>query len=596
MSSLSQSGIATNLKIQIKILPKYMKLFILFFLYFSCCCNAFTQVSTNNRFSKKSNISSISLTASHLENLTVLGKVWGYLKYYHPAVCGGKYDWDYELFKIMSKVLLSKNKAQCDKIIINWIDTLGIVEKGDYNKTDTSLIKIKPDYSWIKSPDIGKKLISQLELIKNAKRPDISYYVSFDTAIPNPVFKNENAYSELKYPDTGYRLLALFRYWNIIQYFYPYRNLIQWDSVLKEFIPKFINASDETTYKLTILSLTSRIHDTHANVPEDKTLAKYKGTKSAPFEIRFVEHKAVVTDYLDEYLGKKEYPGKGLELQKGDIIEEINNKTIDFIIKERLLYTPASNYTTQLREIGRDLLRTRDSVIVIRFRRNNIARTVHVKCYPLSHINLFKRYQQRDTCFKMVAPGIAYINPWTIKAVYIPAIMEMVSDTKGLILDLRNPPGDDILSIGDYLFHTPTTFVKASKGNQEYPGLFTFFFKMTIGKQNANIYKGKTIILVNEDTQSTSEFHAMAFRAVPNSKIIGSTTAAADGNVSDFYLPGGVMTSMSGLGIYYPDGRETQITGILPDIECKPTVSGIIANRDELIDKSIEIINKRNGI
>jgi C-terminal processing protease CtpA/Prc len=84
----------------------------------------------------------------------------------------------------------------------------------------------------------------------------------------------------------------------------------------------------------------------------------------------------------------------------------------------------------------------------------------------------------------------------------------------------------------------------------------------------------------------------MAFRAGDNTTILGSTTAGADGNVSSIMLPGGLRTMISGFGVYYPDGEETQRVGIVPDIEVKPTVKGIREGKDELIEKAIEVILK----
>lgn len=112
-------------------------------------------------------------------------------------------------------------------------------------------------------------------------------------------------------------------------------------------------------------------------------------------------------------------------------------------------------------------------------------------------------------------------------------------------------------------------FVKFSNGSIEHPGLFTYTDTFSVGKENPDYYKGKVVILVNELTQSSSEFHAMAYRVHPNAIVIGSTTAGADGNVSQFYLPGGISTMISGIGVYYPDGKETQRIGIIPDIEVK---------------------------
>ncbi|QQD11601.1 hypothetical protein JAZ75_13250 [Sphingobacterium sp. UDSM-2020] len=96
--------------------------------------------------------------------------------------------------------------------------------------------------------------------------------------------------------------------------------------------------------------------------------------------------------------------------------------------------------------------------------------------------------------------------------------------------------------------------------------------------------------MVNEISQSQSEYTAMALRALPNSLIVGNTTAGADGDVSYINLPGGISTTISGLGIYYPDGRETQRVGIVPDIIVNPTISGVKSGKDEVLDKAVEIL------
>ena len=79
----------------------------------------------------------------------------------------------------------------------------------------------------------------------------------------------------------------------------------------------------------------------------------------------------------------------------------------------------------------------------------------------------------------------------------------------------------------------------------------------------------------------------MGLRTAPKATVIGGTTAAADGNVSKIVLPGGIDTMISGIGVYYPDGKETQRIGIIPDIEIKPTIKGIREGRDGLLEKAI---------
>ena len=82
----------------------------------------------------------------------------------------------------------------------------------------------------------------------------------------------------------------------------------------------------------------------------------------------------------------------------------------------------------------------------------------------------------------------------------------------------------------------------------------------------------------------------MAFRSARGSVVVGSTTAGADGNVSPLPLPGGLNTVISGIGVFYPDKRPTQRIGIVPDIEVRPTIAGIRAARDEVLDEAIRRI------
>lgn len=393
----------------------------------------------------------------------------------------------------------------------------------------------------------------------------------------------------MKYPDAGFRLLSLYRYWNIIQYYFPYKNLIEedWKNVLSEFIPKFLESKDENEYTLTVLELIGRVHDTHANIwGGNQTLKSHFGLRYASVELTFIESKPVVSGFYDEKLGKE----TGLEI--GDIISSINNRPVEEIIKENVKYAPASNYTTKLRDIATNLLRTSDTIINIEFIRSDKRESKTLNTYSSKEINIYSKYQVTDTCFKLINKDIAYINNGSLKREYLPKIWKEIENTKGLIIDIRNYPSDfPIYALSSYLMPKSTPFVKFTNGSIENPGLFTFTKSLNAGKKNKNYYKGKVIILINEISQSSAEFHTMAYRVNPNSTVIGSTTAGADGNVSQFYLPGGISSMISGIGVYYPEGKETQRIGIVPDIELKPTIQGIKEGKDELLDKAIEIIN-----
>jgi C-terminal processing protease CtpA/Prc len=146
-------------------------------------------------------------------------------------------------------------------------------------------------------------------------------------------------------------------------------------------------------------------------------------------------------------------------------------------------------------------------------------------------------------------------------------------------------------SLLPYFQTTKKPFAVFTHRNISNPGEFNWTKNFRI-YGHKKPFSGKLIVLENEITQSLGEFTVMAFKATGNATVIGSQTAGADGRIAYIFLPGGLKTSISGRGVYYPDKRETQRIGIVPDIEVKPTIKGIQEGRDELIEKTIEMIEK----
>lgn len=108
-------------------------------------------------------------------------------------------------------------------------------------------------------------------------------------------FSREKPYTDSVFPSKNLRLLALARYWNIVHYFYPYKDgfVKPWDSALTDLEPRFRLSPDTIAYHLAILELTAGIHDSHA-ASFSKYTNQYFGTKLAPFRFRLIGDKAVV--------------------------------------------------------------------------------------------------------------------------------------------------------------------------------------------------------------------------------------------------------------------------------------------------------------
>lgn len=105
-------------------------------------------------------------------------------------------------------------------------------------------------------------------------------------------------------------------------------------------------------------------------------------------------------------------------------------------------------------------------------------------------------------------------------------------------------------------------------------------------------YQGKIVVLINEDAVSQAEHTCLFLEQVADVTFIGSPTMGANGDVTNFAIPGGIRLSFSGQGVRHADGRQLQRLGIQPDIPCKPTIAGIREGRDEVLERAIEFVQK----
>jgi len=541
---------------------------------------------TDTAFNRGSAVIFPELKTQLVDNLELLGKLWGLLKYHHPEICRGNYNWDYELFRFLPEYLKATSSKQRDKLLVQWINKFGVIPACTSCQPTPDDAILKPDYSWLQKTDAGKELTSKVKELYTHRYQGEQYYISLDPYVHNPQFLNENRYSTMHYPDQGFRLLALYRYWNMIQYFYPYRHLTDkdWNTVLKEYIPIFINAQNQLEYELATLQLIGEIDDTHAAYFWADQIDSLKGQNYAPFGVKWIENKWVVSEHFDSDMPES------TNLQVGDVITHIKGIPVEAIIDSVEKYYPASNHASKMRDIANDLLRSNQPTLDIQFIRNDQPAKTTLVLHPNAGQN--RAHDNNEKCYKIVDGNIGYIALNTIKNGDMPIIKEILKNTKAIIIDIRKGKADFFpYSLETFFFSQYTPYAKFTSGNVNNPGEFHYVIESKVPKSN-NSYQGKLIVLVNENVQSAGETLAMTFKAVPHSTIVGSTTSGANGNVSTIWLPGGLRTTISGIGVYYPDGTVMQRIGIVPDVFISPSIEGIKSGKDEVLEKAIEWIDK----
>lgn len=519
------------------------------------------------------------------QKLATLAKIWGFLKYYHPSVSRGRRsaDWDSVLVSKIAPVRACRNASDLSAFFEKWLEELGPVAKCDKCPNGNTFISEMLDLRFLKNVGLFlPALREKFEYIRQ-NRTLTPYWTNINVGAGNATFEREKAYADLIYPDEGYRLLSLFRFWNIIHYYYPYKNLIgrDWNAVLDEFIPRFIAAENNEDYHLACHELVASIHDSHANYTPPLSADSKFGKLTVPFGTKIIKGQAVITELKNETLCKE------LDIQLGDVETHIDQRPVAEWVQERWNMTGASNDAVKFRNLATLIFSGSSPQYTLSFWRNGKVETKYSKRFEPSLINY--KPKEEEFAFREISNDIGYVNMGALTEKMIEPMYSLLGKKKFLILDIRNYPQGTLFKIAEKLKPKPSPFVKFIKPILTYPGMFQMTDASWCGTDNPNYYKGKVILLCDENTQSHAEYTIMGLQTAPNVVTVGSQTAGADGNISTIPFVGGGKCWMSGIGVFYPDGQQAQRAGVRIDIEARPTIAGLIAGKDEVLEKAIEI-------
>lgn len=519
------------------------------------------------------------------QKLAATCKVWGFLKYYHPNVASGKFDWDQQLFDVLPKVEKAKTDIAFSKVMENWISSLGKVKayKVEISNNEVDYFDKNFDLSWTQKNEFFSPALSQkLKFIEDNKIQGKLYYAENGPGMPIE-FKNEVEYDTFDDKDKNFRLLALFRFWNYVEYFFPDKYLMDqnWDLTLNEFLPVTISPISQNDYYLSLKELSAKLNDTHALLGANK-LFEIFGWKSVPFYIKVIDDTVIVTGFKNDSLSKLN------DIKIGDIITKIRGESVIEFMKKNQKYIEGSNYPAILNKMDWPAFSNKTNSAEIEFIRDNKTATKTINFYEYKELMI--NYEIHGEKYKLLENNIGYVNMGVLVPDDVPAMMNKFKNAKAIIFDIRNYPQGTNYDIAEYLNPQPVEFVKYIDADLSSPGRFIWRKNDEggkCGKINPDYYKGNVIILVNEKSISHSEYSAMTLQAAPKTTIIGNQTAGSDGYNYRFQIINGIWTSFSTYGVFYPNKKETQRIGIVPDIEVQQTILGIQQGKDEILDRAI---------
>ena len=379
--------------------------------------------------------------------------------------------------------------------------------------------------------------------------------------------------------DRAVRIAGIILAWNIFQHFYPYFDVVQtdWPKALREALISAADDKDAGAFLVTLHRLVVALHDGHGNA--DHPI--FAPTVTLPVAWDWVEESLVVTGI-----------GVGAEaLKLGDVVVSIDGEpAAEFLASKLALVSGATPQWRINRALRSVLAGDPGDEVELKVR----AGTDAPRKVKLTRKEGPPIRETRPEPIAELQPGIYYVDLDRVTDALFSVVLPKLAEAKGVIFDLRGYPnriGSGFLQhltdkpLQSAHFEIPTITRPDRKG-------WTYVDSRWDLKPMAPRLKGKIAFLVGSGSISYAESVVGIVEHYKLAEIVGSPTAGTNGNINPITLPGGFRLVWTGMRVTRHDGKPHHGHGIEPTVPVSRTVEGITANRDEVLEKAIEVVSK----
>lgn len=441
--------------------------------------------------------------------------------------------------------------------------------------------------------DSDPGLDAALALLDEPWRPGAAEAPTGEPAAARPpgTWRPDRRYPEMIEPDLGHRLLAGCRTWGTIRHFYPYLHLLDdWDGAFRRSLPELAAAEDGETYVRAVLRLVAHVEDGHTNVWGHPGLRAVRGEALVPIRIREIEGRMVVTRVHDPAV-------EGLHV--GDEIHAVDGRPIEEGIEAMWPLVTASRPAIRRLVAARwSLGGPADSAAVLTVsgadgvrREVEVVRGRGAAPEPEPEAEPWRILEETGEL------EVGYVDLTELQVPQVDRAMAALAGTDAIVFDMRGYPHGTAWLLAPRLNVTGATqwasFRRREVSYQSFDAEESgYFFVQRIPEADVEPYRGRVVMLIDERAISQAEHTALAFEQVADAVFVGTPTAGANGDATNFFLPGGVRIFFTGHDVRHADGRQLQRVGILPDVEVAPTLAGFRAGRDEVLERALELLRQ----
>ncbi len=383
--------------------------------------------------------------------------------------------------------------------------------------------------------------------------------------------------------DRTVRLATVGAAWNVWQHFYPYWDVVDvdWRAELVVALATAATAKNRDGLEDVLTRLVAAADDGHGHL-----LASPGGSFFVPAQAEWVERRLVVVEVAEGTSG----------IAPGDAILAIDGTPVEQIYEEIGGRISASTEGWRRHSSIRGILGWGTGSSVEALRPDGRRETIEIE--RIDARSWWGLETNKPDLAEEVAPGIRYVDLNGLAWSDLEPHLETLVAADGLVFDLRGYPG----SAGKVLLHHLTDETIHSAfwriPRSRYPEQVDVEYQESrwdvepleprLPANVAFITDGRAI--------SYAESCMAIVEAYQLGEIVGSTTAGTNGNINRVMLPCGFAMVWTGMRVVKHDGEIAhQGVGVAPTIPCERTIAGVAAGRDELLEKAIEVVQRRTG-
>jgi carboxyl-terminal processing protease len=371
---------------------------------------------------------------------------------------------------------------------------------------------------------------------------------------------------------------------------------IDWDKVRDRYAPRAAAAKSDAEFYDVVRQMLGELRQSHFNIipPEsvvDDDSREPKGG-AIGIDLRLIDRQAMITRV--EAGSKAANAG----LRAGFVIKKVDDTTFEQV--EALFAKSKDSQAMNTLRITRSLLGRingpADTTVRIAYlderdqlREVTVARERLKGEMSQRFGNFPPQYTEFET--KRLADGIGYIrfNVFVISLMdRIRATTREMSDTPGIIIDLRGNPG----GLGGMASGIAGMLQKeqTSLGTMRMRAGYMHFAVFPQPKA----YLGPVVIVTDGGSASTSEIFAGGMQELGRAVVVGERTAGAALPSVFQKLPTGAIFQYAIADFKTPKGTLIEGRGVLPDVEVKLTRATLLEGRDIQLEAALEQIKKQS--